>query len=161
MDIIMDTNISSTFQKIDRFDLLQNLFPNSKLFISNSVEEELSKMENGQKFLKKIKKISRKIKMNKKEENYVKYLQSKRSIGKAEAECISITKFRKMLLLTNDKIAVKESREAGADVMDLRAIIRELWKQNVLSKENAEALINEIEEKDNIIFADKDKILSD
>lgn len=154
----MDTNIASTFGKIARFDLLRKLFPNSTLFVSRRVEEELDKAESGKEFIKKIKKNVKVISPNKTEENYTEDLLSERSIGKAEAECIAIAKYRNMLLLTNDKIAVKEARTAGADVMDLRAVIRELWKENVLQKEDAEALITEIEEKDNIIFSGKENI---
>ncbi len=158
MDVIIDTNIASTFGKIERFDLLETLFPNSTLFISGSVEAELGRAGKAQKFAKTAAEKTKVIVSTKKEIKFAEKLLSKRNMGKAEAECIAIAKSRGMLLLTNDKIAVKEARAAGADSMDLRAIVRQLWKQNVLSKEAAESLITEIEEKDNIIFVDKEKI---
>ncbi|MEK6887770.1 MAG: hypothetical protein AABX14_02375 [Candidatus Aenigmatarchaeota archaeon] len=160
MDVIMDTNIASTFGKIERFDLLEALFPDSTLFISSSVQSELS-AEKWLKLAKKVIKTAKTTGPTKPEAKLTEKLLSKRNMGKAEAECIAIAKSRGMLLLTNDKIAVKEARKAGADLMDLRAIVRHLWKQNVLSKEAAESLITEIEEKDNIIFVDKEKIFLD
>lgn len=159
MDVIIDTNIASTFGKIERFGLLEALFPNSDLFISRGVEDELG-AEKWLKLAKKIMEATRTTSPTKPEAKLAEKLLSKRNMGKAEAECIAIAKSRGMLLLTNDQIAAKEARKAGADIMDLRAIIRELWKQNVLSKEAAESLIREIEEKDNIVFADKDMIFS-
>lgn len=161
MDVIIDTNIASTFGKIERFDLLEMLFPNSTLFISGSVVTEIGRAGKAQKFAKTAAEKTKVIVSTKKEIKFAEKLLSKRSLGKAEAECIAIAKSRDMLLLTNDKIAVKEARAVGVDLMDLRAIIRELWKQDMLSKEDAKSLIVEIEEKDNIIFIDKEKIFSD
>ncbi len=158
MDVIADTNIASTFGKIERFDLLEALFPNSTLFISISVDNEVARAEKERNLVRIIRKKAKVISPTKIERKIAESLLSKRNMGKAEAECIAIAKSRGMLLLTNDKIAVKEARKAGAYVMDLTGIIRELWKQRMISKEDAKSLINEIEKKDNIIFIDKDTI---
>jgi len=158
MDVIADTNVVSTFGKIERLDLLEDLFPKSVLFISAAVASELARAEKEPKLSKIVRKKAKVIRSTKPEQKLTKDLLTKRNIGKAEAECIAIAKSRNMLLLTNDRIAVKEARSIGAYVMDLPSIIRELWKQNVLSKEDAESLITEIEKKDNMMFIKKDKI---
>lgn len=41
MDVIIDTDIISTFGKIKKYELLLMLFSNSKLFISSSVYHDL------------------------------------------------------------------------------------------------------------------------
>ncbi len=192
MDAILDTDIASTFGKIERFDLLKALFPNSILFISDSVEHELEREEKWRKVADNIKKKTKTAAPTKAEERSSETLLSKRRIGKAEAECIAIAKSRNMLLLTNDRIAIKEARKAGVDVMDLRAIwiipvirldiitefpymnsdfyitqsseftiVRELWKQNILTKKSAAGLVSEIESKDRIIFANKELIFEE
>ena len=131
MDMILDTNIASTFGKIERFDLLGALFPNSKLFVSSSVEVELGRAEKWPALAKTIMKNVKAIKPVDHEKKLTEKLLSKRSIGKAEAECIAIAKSQGMLLLTNDKIAVKEARKAGADGMELRAIINQPLKPHI------------------------------
>jgi len=161
MDAILDTDIASTFGKIERFDLLKALFPNSILFISDSVEHELDREEKWKKVADNIKKKTKTAAPTKAEERSAETLLSKRRIGKAEAECIAIAKSRNMLLLTNDRIAIKEARKAGVDVMDLRALTRELWKQNILAKKSAAGLVSEIESKDSIIFANKELIFEE
>ena len=54
-NIILDTDVASTFAKIDRLDLLLNLFSKRRLFITPRIFEELSvSLEYGYKFPLKI-----------------------------------------------------------------------------------------------------------
>ncbi len=39
-------------------------------------------------------------------------------------------------------------------------LLKSLWKENILNKEDVKELITEIESKDNIVIADKDSIFS-
>ena len=45
MNVILDTDISSCFSKINEFNILLRLFPNSKFFIPARVYEELKEAE--------------------------------------------------------------------------------------------------------------------
>ncbi|MBI2583705.1 MAG: hypothetical protein HYW25_03500 [Candidatus Aenigmarchaeota archaeon] len=161
-DVIIDADIASTFGKIGKFDLLRKLFPDSRTFVSAAVGEELSNAkERGYGFVDEVLRSTDVIAPTQKEEEEVVRLLLHRTLGKGEAESIVIAKARQMFLLTNDRIAVREAIKENIDVMDLPSVIRQLWRHRVVSKQSARDMTSEIEEKDNIIFSDKEAIFEE
>ena len=159
MDVILDADIASTFGKTERFHLFKKLFYNSDIFVTEAVKNEIIKsQEYGHSFAKYVLENVKEIKPSQSESDSCKTIMTKKSVGLGEAESLAIAKKRKLLFLTNDKTALKEARNHGVTALDLSMIIRQLWKQKILTKKSAASLISEIESKDNIRFVDKEII---
>lgn len=159
MDVIIDADIASTFGRLEKLYLLQKLFPKSKLYICSAVQNDLLRgRERGYDFIDVIFEHLNVMKPTESEVKETENLLSERSIGKGEAESIIIAKSRNMLFLTNDKIATNAAKYMDVTSMNLPMIVRQFWKNNILTKDKCHKLISEIEEKDNIIFVNKDNI---
>lgn len=161
MDIIVDTDILSTFGKTNKYSLLKNLFPKAKLFISPKVYQDIIKAKDmGYDFVERI--LKHKPLVCPLTEDEIKYSgelkEKERSLGWGEIESIILARNRRLLLLTNDKKAIKTANKLNINYFNLPMLLRQFWKQNILSKEEVLNLILTIEEKDRILILNKEKI---
>jgi len=156
--ILLDTNILSTFAKIDYMTLLFETVRNKELGISTSVLHELEDARNiGLVFVDKIFQLINNNKilifsMSDKETMWSMKLPS--SFGKGERDSLAICKFRKGILFTNERKIINFCERESIDVLDLPSFLRYLWKSGMQSKKEVRKIIEIIEDKDNIKFVD-------
>lgn len=162
--LIFDTDVLSTFGKLDKLDLLQKLFPDTNFNISTSVYGELFKARDcGYEFVDHIieSQIFKVTPLSQEEVVFLEKLRhERRSLGAGELECISICKHRGSVIVTNDVAAKKVCDHYDIDFIDLSMLLKSLIATNILTSEEVGRLIYEIEEKDKAIIKDVDDILN-
>ncbi len=161
MDLIADTDILSTFGKINSLQLLQKLFPNSKIYISSGNEAELLEAKKlGYTFITRVMKfVYAKLSLSENEKiEFKKVKENKKTLSSADVESLVLAKSRSLVILTNDINMQKEAAKQGVPYFNLPMILRELWKQKIITKEDAGKLISQIEKEDNIVIVNKDTI---
>lgn len=150
--IILDTNIVSTFLKIDELSLLQSLFPNHVLAITTGVREELQAAEfNTGPFA--MVKLTR-------DENDRKEILARTYgfLGKGELECIAFGLSRSIPMLTNDHRAKNAALEQGITCFDLPEILRAMIFKGTIDLVRLQQIVHAIESKDNIIFKNVERL---
>ncbi len=158
MDVVVDTDILSTFAKVKKLALVPRLFPKSRILICPSVNLEIKKgVELG--FLR----YSHPghfiaIKLGTRERATVREFREDRNLGPGDAECLAVARNRECLLLTNDRKAEKAADSLSIDHLNLPLLLRELWRSHVMSKSRLAKLMDEIERKDNVIIKNKELI---
>ena len=160
--ILVDTNILSTFAKIDRLELLFMVFNQKTLYISPNVFQELKDaMDKRYDFVERIFELlqSKKLKLLPLEEDeYMLMLQLPKYFGKGELDSIAICTRRNYILLSNERKVIKFCEENEIDHFDLNGILNALWLFDIVSKEEVVQIINEMEEKDNLKIVSKEEI---
>lgn len=164
MTIFFDSNILSTFAKIDKLDLLFRLFKGERLATSPTVYEELTiGITKGYISLKRvlncIKKDIIQIVSLTKEEIFLKG-NLPDSFDEGEREFIAICKKRGYVLATNEKIVKNYCTKENIDYLNLSDILRALWVRKVVSKDIVIGIIKRIEKEDRIIFKKVDSIFA-
>ena len=158
--VILDCDIASCLAKINRMDLLGAAFPDSQVYITESVSIELLRASQaGFSFPDRIFKSIPVISLNQEERIILQDTPKNRSIHFGEAEGLIISKNRDAIFLTNDSRAVRYCKDNDTKVLDLRDILLILFKQRALTREDMNDLIQSIEDMDNIIIKDKSTIL--
>jgi len=150
------------FAKIDKIDLLVNLFVGRTLCIPSAVELELRQAQAaGFDYLSmaKNKGIIPKGLETEEQAKLKRALLRDGTIHNGEAEGIVLAKFTAGFFVTNDGIAQQKCREVGASYLTLQDILRALHTRGILRKKEVEKLIEEIETKDNTRIFRKDEIL--
>jgi len=165
MNLVFDTDVLSTFGKIRRLDLLKEIFPKARFFISSSIYNELLKArERGYEFVDYIAE-SELFDVNPLNEEELKFLgklrEEQRSLGIGELEGISICKHRGYILATNDIPVKKVCDNYGIKFVDLSMILKSLLEDTILTGDELRALIDEIERKDKVVIKDRDDILAE
>ena len=163
--ILLDTNIISTFAKIDRMNLIFEIGRKKKFGISTNVLHELEDARSiGLNFVNKVfelidkKKISI-FSMSDKEIMWSMNLPS--SFGKGERDSLAICKFRKGIIFTNERKIINFCERESIAVLDLPSFLRYLWKSGLKSKDEVKKVIKIIEDKDNIKFINVSNIYQD
>ena len=137
--ILIDTNILSTFAKIDRFELLFEVFNQETLYISPNVFQELKDARDKRyDFVELIFELlqSKKLKLLPLEEDeYMLMLQLPKYFGKGELDSIAICTRRNYILLSNERKIIKFCAENEIDHFDLNGILNALWMFDIVSKE--------------------------
>lgn len=158
--LLLDSDIASTFAKIDRLELLKRLFSDCRLSITPEVYEEiLAPMEYGYTFPLKIIEFFDVTTPGKKDvEEYQKLLLSKTNLGKGEIESIVICRNRDYLFSSMDSKALKFAKSHGVKTISLHAILKSLLKSNIVTEEEIREIITEIEEKERTIISNQEYI---
>lgn len=163
--VLVDTNIWSTFAKINDLDFLFEVMERDKLYLSTYVLHELHTAEKiGYDFVKTIfQYIDRdKIATIAMDESEVKeFLKLPDSFGKGERESIVICRTRGYIFVSNEKRVKNYCELNGIDFVDLPTLLRRAWKKNFMDKDEGMDMVEKIEEKDNIVFKDKTNIFED
>jgi len=146
---IFDTDILSTFAKINRLDLIKRLF--GMICITPMIKEELlAPLEYGYKFPLQI--LSDSTVIIPREGELSLYSNFRTKLGKGEAEAISIARTRKLSFATNDKIAQEIAKENGVNTISIQAILKALLEKHFLSHVEFFELIKDMELKDGLII---------
>lgn len=160
MSIVCDTDVLSAFSKIDRLELLSELFPKHNIVTSNGVYEELAFIKQaGYDFVNSITDFVEIISMNSKEQDEYHSFLSSTNLGKGELQCISICIFRKFPFITNDRKAKRFAEKNNVTAWDIPDILKALWKTGLKTKEEVKDIMNDLEIKDMMVISNKEKIL--
>ncbi len=163
--ILIDNNILSTFAKIEKLDLLFNLIPNEQIGIVPAVHEELRRgVKRGYLLLIELMKLitEKKIKIVPlTEEEILLKANLPPSFDQGELETIAVCKLRNFKLLSNEKSVRNFCKRKKISYASLPDLLRLLWKNNIIPQEEIRKLIDQIEEKDNLIFKNKWEIFKE
>ncbi len=148
--IIVDTDVLSTFAKIERIKLLKELF-SGEVYITPMIREEISvPLEYGYNFPNNVISSIETVTIDEEVlERYQKY-SKETSLGKGEIEAIAYCEIKDWAFVTNDLNARQFAKKRKIRVLSLQAVLKALWKKELLSKESVEILLEEIIEKDNL-----------
>lgn len=150
MDIVIDTDVLSTFCKIDRLQLLPRLFRKSTIIVPPSVYKEIKQAVQGGKLHYSPPPRFSRATLKPSERKLAREIWNRKRLGLGDCECIAIAHNRKCILLTNDGQAQREADSFSIDYMNLPLILRELWITRLSSKDQILELATEIENKDSI-----------
>ena len=163
--ILSDTNILSTFAKIDRLSLLLQLFERAKMGVVPAVYEELQKgVSSGyvplQAAIALIQQGQIALLVPTAQEIFEKD-DLPDSFDAGERETLAVAKSRRYPILTNETHVKNWCKRAGIGYWDLPGVLRALWRTKLLTKEQAQGLIEQIETKDRIVFKNKEQIFQE
>ena len=163
MIIILDTNIISTFSKIKKLELLYDVFNANVFYISPNVHKEImAAKEKGYIFVEQVTDLLQRKKLvtlTLNSEEAVKAEKLPSSFSKGERDSLVICKERNGIFVTNERKVINYCKKHDIAYFDLRDILKALHQFMNFSKDEVSKLIDEIEEKDNIIIKDKNEIL--
>lgn len=161
--LILDTDAASVLAKSSLVNDVLKLFSKIEVAITPKVENEIEvPFSYGYNFPKKILDEDRiDIAHISKDERklYRKWLDQT-MIGKGELESIAVAKMRDGTFFTMDKIAVKFAKDKEVDTIAFNTIMKNMLKNNIIDRKEAEKAIEKIEKKDNRKL-DKSKIFSE
>lgn len=163
--ILADTNILSTFMRIDRLDLLFKVFNVERIYLSSNVFQELKvDRDRGYPYAEGLFHLigdgKIEVVIPSKEELFH-AIDLPEPFGRGELDSLAICKKRKSIFLSNDKKVINYCRREDITCFDLCDILAALWRFKILEKDKARELIKEIEEKDNILIPSKDIIFNE
>lgn len=149
--------------KIDRINLLKELFPRANLMIAFEVYNELLRgKEAGYDFVDNILKQEFKI-IHLDSELTKEYEQRKeklKNLHAGELTSILLCKRKGMAFVTNDSKAKKFCEENDVEWLDIVDILRLCYRKHVLNRKEIEIIIREIEEKDKTRITKKEEIFA-
>jgi len=161
--VVLDCDLTSTFAKVNRIDLLEKLFSDDQLVITASVYNELLEVKQyGFDFPDKVMQSSIGLINIQREERgiFEDFLQDYR-IHLGEAEGIAIAKCRNGVFITNDSRAVEFCKEKGVKVLNLKDILRRISVVKIINKEEMVKLIEDIADKDRTFIIGDNDILGE
>ena len=161
--VVLDCDLTSTFAKVNRIDLLEKLFLDAKLVITASVYNELLEVKQyGFDFPDKVMQSSIGLINIQREERgiFEDFLQDYR-VHLGEAEGIAIAKSRNGVFITNDSRAVEFCKEKGVKVLNLKDILRRIAVEKIINKDEMVKLIRDIEDRDRTFIIGANDILGE
>jgi len=163
--ILCDTNILSTFAKIDQLGLLLQLFSDDEMAVVPAVYEELQEgIRRGYVPLEAasahIQRGSMIILAPNTQEIFDKDALP-RSFDAGERETIAVANSRGYSILTNETHVKNWCERMGLAYWDLPRILRALWRTDLLTKEQVRELVEQIEMKDRVVFKNQEAIFEE
>jgi len=163
MNFVFDTDVVSTFGKLRRLELLQDLLAGSKFFITPAGYDELLRArERGYDFIEYIfeRKLFEVARLTDEESASLEALEEeRRALGLAELEGIALCKHRGSIFVTNDRGAKKICDSHAVCFIDLSMILKYLVVKGLLTAYELRQLIEVIERTDRVVIKDKDDIV--
>lgn len=164
--IVVDTNLLSTFARVQRLDLLFAVAETDAFYLVPVVITELKlglkknlsflqpildNLANGIKFFP--------LQLTVEEKSLSDSLPA--SLNSGERESISVCQKRPgSKLLTNDKRALNYCRDNQIPALDLKLVLRRLWKAGHCNKEEVRSIMDEIERcEPGMVIKGKEEIL--
>ena len=162
MSFVFDADILSVFAKIKKINLLRKAISEKDFLIPESVYLELVRgRELGYDVDDVLDNKEFKIaSMFPGEIELFEKLKENKQLGSGECEAISICKHRNFVFVTNDKIAKRAAEELDILTLGLISILRFCFIEFILTKNEIENLIKDIEEKENTVIKNKELIFS-
>ena len=150
--LVFDTNIVSTILKVDCFDSLKTTFPNYMFIIPSAVESELTEAGLSSSDFE-VKELS-----SEELEMATDLSQEHKSLGQGELQCLALSLKKRAPFFTNDRKARSVALKETVSCWNLPEILRAMFLKGILTREELKQLIDDIEEKDNIVFKNKERI---
>ncbi len=150
MKHVFDTDVVSAFAKAGHFEGLIKLF---KVCITPKVYEELLfPLKYGYDYPKEIFDRGELITLTEEEQmEYLRLLEDE-SIGRGEAESLTVCKSRRFLFTSFDKRAVQVARSMGVEVVVVGAIFNALIEKGIATRAEVLKIVKDIEEADNRVL---------
>ena len=163
--VLADTNILSTFAKIDQLVLLLQLFTDDRLGVVPAVYAEFQAgVQRGYTNLQAVIELIQQRRIDLIAPNVHEIFQKDglpASFDAGERETITVAKARRYAILTNEVQVKNWCRREQVEYFDLPGILRALWKTNLVQKDQAQSLIDQIEARDRVLFKNKEWILEE
>ena len=163
--MLMDTDVLSTFAKVDRLDLLFKVFHRSELFMAEGVWREVKRgEERGFAFTQAILKLVEEGRLRIlciESEDLSFRMSLPTSLALGELDSICICKRLGLPLISNERRVKYHCEQNGIQCFNLNAILRSLWRLGIMSKDQMKALMREMEDKDRLTFKSVDEIFQD
>jgi len=158
---ITDTDILSTFGKLERVGLLRKLF--TKIYIAPAVYRELGTAERlGLPWTRTVREAVELLPLTKDEVEEVERLTvSYPQLGSGEIETLVLANTHHLLCLTNDRQAKAACRTLDCAYLDLEDLLRAFKVKGILTLAALKQLMEQIEEKDRTRIKAKDQILKE
>jgi len=162
--IVADTNIVSTFARIEAIGILRRHFKGAHLDVTPATFHELrGAVRVGNVFLEPVL-MSIAVGGDlhlilPTQDEIVSTLDLPISFGAGESESVAVCRARKGgRLLTNDKRAKNFCRQNRVPYLDLPRILRALWREDTCKKQEVSGLIRAIEQEPGMVITEKDSI---
>lgn len=163
--VLADTNILSTFAKINQVALLFRLLAPDRIGIVSAVYTELSVgVDRGYKDLQAIVDLVRQgqiVLVAPDTDEIMQKAGLPAAFDAGERETLTVARARAYAVLTNENQVKHWCERQRLTYLDLPGILRALWKTKLLSQEQVQSLIEQIETKDKIRFKNQEQIFSD
>ena len=163
--LLADTNILSTFAKIDQLSLLLRLFGNQHVGVVPAVYAEFQVGVNkGYADLQAVVKLIQQGRIDLVAPTAQEVFQEDvlpASFDAGERETLAVAKSRGYTMLTNETQIKNWCQRERIEYWDLPGLLRALWRTNLVPRELVRSLIDQIEAKDRIVFRNKEAILQE
>jgi predicted nucleic acid-binding protein len=151
MIVLSDTNIISSFAAAGAFPWLLQLFRHAKIYIPPAVWQELQiGLARGKTYLETVS-VGEELcvlELSEVEKQLAQTLPAK--LNRGECEAIALAKFRRGILLTNDKRAIRYCDDQKIEVLDLVDLLRLLWLRQIISQREVQILIDRMSAVENL-----------
>ena len=162
MTVICDTDFLSSLLKIERLELVKDLFKKENLYIPVAVLGEIAKTDLVTDLLDK-----NWIKLKKVNYHDLKKMESDeefQNLGSGEKECLVLCKqFRDSMLLISDNKAREIAKKNNIAVLNISAFLLACKDVGLLSSEDIAIIIQDLKDKDFYEFSkeEKQKLIND
>ncbi len=162
MTIICDTDFLSSLLKIERLELVKDLFKEENLYIPVAVLGEIAKTDLVTDLLDKnwikVKRVNyHDLKKKESDEEF-------KNLGSGEKECLVLCKqFRDSMLLISDNKARETAKKNNIAVLNISAFLLACKDVGLLSSEDIAIIIQDLKDKDFYEFSkeEKQKLIND
>jgi len=163
--LLADTNILSTLAKINQLSLLFQLFHDERIGVVVAVYEECVEGVNRgyaalQSVIGLIGEGRIELVLPTANETFAK-ADLPPSFDAGERETITVASSRSNEILTNERHVRNWCHRSGIGCWDLSGILRALWRDGILNKQQVRDLMVEIEAKDRVVFKNADQIFQE
>ena len=157
--VVADTDILSTFGKVDRFDLLRQLF--QPIYLAPAVYRELLQAERmGFLWVDRIMSVVEMLPLTTDETQEVERLiRQHPQLGSGEVESFVLAQTHHLICLTNDRQAKAVANQFSLSYLDLEEILRAFKTKAILATEALSTLIDQIEQEERTRIKAKENIL--
>lgn len=157
--IIADTDILSAFAKIDRLELLLELFQIEAINVANSAWNELEySLRLGRSYAQRILHLAEtgKLQVVYPDEDEVQILRTlPPTLSEADCEALSIASQRGWTVLSNESRIAHYGSAMGVYVFSIPDLLRAFWRTGILTKQQVQDLVQLLEEFDRMRFSSR------
>ena len=156
MIIICDTDFLSSFLKIDRLELVKDLFKEENLYTPIAVLGEIAKTDLITDLLNKewikVKKVSdEELKEMGKDKEFA-------NLGSGEKECLALcTRFKNSILLISDNEARRIANKKDIFTLNISAFLLACKNMGILDRSAIATIIRDLKEKDHYEFSEEER----
>ena len=156
MIIICDTDFLSSFLKIDRLELVKDLFKEENLYTPVAVLGEIAKTDLITDLLNKewikVKKVSdEELKEMGKDKEFA-------NLGSGEKECLALCKrFKNSILLISDNEARRIANKKDIFTLNISAFLLACKNMGILDRSAIATIIRDLKEKDHYEFSEEER----